>query len=318
MVKGVGINADSSTIDGNLNVLEGMLAFFEQKGFDYVEIPVHGVDCIVNGELMTPRLEKVKRILKSFGLKYTVHAPDNLNLADTDNESLYMKAMESTIKFASEIGAEIVVYHSSYGNTNMESFIKAMTKRYRTDKLDEIKKKLQQEETKKLQLLAEYAVKCGVLIAVENHFLGNPATYSYGNYPDTLVDMIKSVGFKNVGICYDFGHGYISSKKYGFEFVKAVEMVEPYIIHIHIHDNFGKMDAREKNIERIFTGKGDLHLPVGWGDIPYDEIFEIVARRYEGVLMLELQPRFKDCIEDVISVMKGYMKKYFRIEKKID
>ena len=40
-IKGIGINIDSPTIDGDLDILEKALGNFQDLGFDYVEIPVH-------------------------------------------------------------------------------------------------------------------------------------------------------------------------------------------------------------------------------------------------------------------------------------
>ena len=45
----------------------------------------------------------------------------------------------------------------------------------------------------------------------------------------------------------------------------------------------------------LFKGSGDLHLPPGWGEIPYDALFPIFATDFSGIFTLELQPRFADC-----------------------
>jgi len=45
-IKGIGINIDSPTIKGDLDLLENALGNIHNKGFDYVEIPVYGVDAI--------------------------------------------------------------------------------------------------------------------------------------------------------------------------------------------------------------------------------------------------------------------------------
>ncbi|MEA2022504.1 MAG: hypothetical protein U9N08_08545 [Candidatus Caldatribacteriota bacterium] len=46
-IKGIGINIDSSTIDGDLDLLEEALGSSQNLGFDYAEIAVHGVDAIL-------------------------------------------------------------------------------------------------------------------------------------------------------------------------------------------------------------------------------------------------------------------------------
>jgi sugar phosphate isomerase/epimerase len=79
-IKGIGINADASRIDGNLEVLEKDLSRFQRAGFDYVEIPVHGVDAILRGRLNLRQMRRIKEVLGKFDLNYTVHCSNWLNL----------------------------------------------------------------------------------------------------------------------------------------------------------------------------------------------------------------------------------------------
>jgi hypothetical protein len=61
-IEGIGIDAHLPRLDGNLEVLEHDLAFFQRVGFDYVEIPVHGVDAILGGRLNERRVRQVQEI----------------------------------------------------------------------------------------------------------------------------------------------------------------------------------------------------------------------------------------------------------------
>ena len=47
-------------------------------------------------------------------------------------------------------------------------------------------------------------------------------------------------------------------------------------------------------------GIGDLHLPVGWGEIPYEDVFGTLVA-YDGIYILELQERF---FENGYSMLK--------------
>ena len=111
-IKGIGINVDSSNIDGDLDLLEETLGNFQDIGFNYAEIPVHGVDAIFKGKLNWLQTRVIIDILKEFQLKYTVHGPDLLNLMDSRNFKLQKEIFKSGIEFANAIGAEIFVYHS--------------------------------------------------------------------------------------------------------------------------------------------------------------------------------------------------------------
>jgi len=329
-IKGIGINIDSPTIDGDLDLLEKTLGNFQDIGFDYVEIPVHGVDAIFKGRLNWLQTRLITDILKKFKLKYTVHGPNLLNLMDLNNFQLQKDIFKSGIEFTNAIGAEIFVYHGGkiplQGEIKAEgirevSFLKLPSPR----KIDRLKK----IEIKTLQELATFAKDLGVTIAIENispdieeesiwelskrfyngkvlppsvltsktpkpTFLREVSKYNYGTKIEELVEQVKKIDRENVGITFDFGHAYLSCKYYHFKFLDSIKLALPYIKHVHIHDNFGKpkVSYEEQDINLIQFGIGDLHMPVGWGTIPYNKIFRIL-KNYNGVLCLELKPRYK-------------------------
>lgn len=329
-IKGIGINIDSPTIDGDLDLLEKALGDFQDIGFDYVEIPVHGVDAIFKGRLNWLQTRVITDILKKFKLKYTVHGPNLLNLMDARNFQLQKDIFKSGIEFANTIGAEIFVYHSGKiplqeeikgEGVRQNSFLKVPSPR----KIERLKK----IEIKALQELASFAKGLGVTIAIENTspeveeeslwelskqfsngrifpssiispqthkptFLREISKYNYGSKIEELVEQVKKIDRENVGITFDFGHAYLASKHYHFNYLDSIKLALPYIKHVHIHDCFGKpkQSYEEQDINLIQFGIGDLHIPVGWGKIPYDKIFRIL-KNYQGVLNLELKPRYK-------------------------
>ncbi|TFG93278.1 MAG: sugar phosphate isomerase/epimerase [Candidatus Atribacteria bacterium] len=328
-IKGIGINVDSPTIDGDLDLLEKTLGSIQDNGFDYAEIPVHGVDAIFKGRLNWFQTRAIIDILKKFKLKYTVHGPDLLNLMDPSNFKLQREIFKSGIEFANAIGAEIFVYHS--GKIPLQGEIKreelgqnGIPKVLFPKKIERLKK----IEVKTLQELADFAKDLGVTIAIENtcpdlkeetlwelskQFNGrmfppsalNPQTpkpiflqevrkYKYGTKIEELVDQVKKIDRDNAGITLDFGHAYLASKYYRFKFLDSIKLALPYIKHLHIHDCFGKSQQsyEEQDINLIQFGIGDMHMPVGWGEIPYDKIFHLL-KNYGGVICLELKPRYK-------------------------
>jgi len=330
-IKGIGINIDSPTIDGDLDLLENALGNVQDRGFDYAEIPVHGVDAIFKGKLNWLQTRAITDILKKFKLKYTVHGPNLLNLMDSHNFKLQKEIFKSGIKFANAIGSEIFVYHSgkiplqeeiTTENIMQNKFLKLPSLR----KINRLKK----IEIKTLQELASFAKDLGVTIAIENTspeleeeslwelskrfsngrmfppsvlnpqkkpkptFLREVTKYNYGTKIEELVDQVKKIDRENVGITFDFGHAFLASKYYHFNFLNSVKLALPYIKHVHIHDCFGKpkVSYEEQDINLIQFGIGDLHMPIGWGVIPYNKIFRLL-KNYDGVLCLELKPRYK-------------------------
>lgn len=264
----IGINADSFTINGDLKLLAGFLASFVEAGFTYAEIPIHGLDCIVHGSLDRGRLAAAKSILKEYPLAYTVHSPDRLDLANVEHPAIHAAALEATIDFASEIGAPVVVYHGSSCSAC-------------------------DEETERLGKVAALAARRGVIVAVENIFRQNREEISYRIDPRDLAAQVAAVNSASLGICFDFGHGYISASEENIPYLDSFKAVLPRLVHVHIHDNFGKhVLPGTKTLDALFLGLGDLHLPPGEGSIPYTKLFPLFSPTYGGVYMMEIQPRF--------------------------
>jgi len=336
-IKGIGINAHGGRLDGDLELLEHDLARFQRAGFDYVEIPIHGVDAILNGRLNPRQVKRVKEMLAKFShLKYTTHCSNWLNLMDAEEFPLHRSIFEASIDFTSEIEAEILVYHSGKVELGDEYLGHAAFTRELLSIPDRTFIEDQERvERETLAELAEVAGRKGVTICVENadprvdegavwelarrvrvngvdlfHHItsgGDIALYNYGGVIECLVRQVGGVGRDNVGITLDVGHAYIASNYYGFDFLDAIALASPLVRHIHVHDNFGTpagLDRRQ--IVLIAEGKGDLHMPVGWGKIPYREVFSRL-KGYEGVVLLELKPRYDAYLEDALLGVRSLL-----------
>lgn len=336
-IKGIGINAHGGRLDGSLELLEHDLACFQRAGFDYVEIPIHGVDAILNGRLNPRQVKRVKEVLANFPrLKYTAHCSNWLNLMEAEEFPLHRSIFEASIDFAREIEAEILIYHSGKVELGDEYLGQAAFTRELLSIPDrtfiEDRERVERET---LAELAEVAERKGVILCVENadprvdeeavwelarrvrvngvdlfyHIApgGDIALYNYGGVIEHLVRQVEGVGRNNVGITLDIGHAYIASNYYGFDFLDAIALASPLLKHIHVHDNFGKpagLDRRQ--IILVPEGKGDLHMPVGWGEIPYREVFSRL-KGYEGVVLLELKPRYSAYLEDALLDVRSLL-----------
>lgn len=300
----IGINADSGTINGNLGVLDRMLGEFEMVGFSHVEIPVHGLDCVINGNLALLHLSRAKRILDKYSFSYSVHAPDALNLADAQYPEIHAAALQATIDFAAEIKAGVVVYHGSWIDGRQYS-----EKSGHIDPLDaDAVVERWKDEVERLRRVAEYAELRGVTVAVENIFNQGWGEATYRIDPRQLAAVVSAVSSKRLGICFDFGHAFISANERGFSIEDALSAVMPKLAHVHIHDNFGQAAGRySRPIDMIFQGVGDLHLVPGSGSIPYSKLFPMFAGSYGGVLMMEIQPRFSEFYRSAIAWVEHMM-----------
>lgn len=287
-MKGIGISAHSPRINGNLELLERDLAYFKQAGFGYVEIPVHGVDGVINGGLNLENVEKVKKALRKYNLKATVHSPDPLNLKK-DNFNLQKMVFQSSIEFASKLNAKILVYHGG----NFEG------KKQESEPQDLVSKR----EVETLKILSEFADKRGVQICVENG----------ASSIKELVIMVREVNRENVGITYDFGHAFLYYSCHGGEkeFLTSIKEALPYLKHIHIHDNFGRANVTFQGtsyINQLPFGEGDLHMPLGMGKIPYEKVVPLI-KDYDGVAMMEILPRYRLLYGEALKRLYKYFEK---------
>ncbi len=289
-IAGFGINADANRLGGDLNLLKRDLKHFQEVGFDYVEIPIHGVGAELQGRLIVQRVQEITELLKKFSFRYTVHAPARLNLMNLHDLGVHKRMLLSSIQFAYAIGANILDCHGgSYfpeegrQKTKQPSFLTA-----------EKASKLKSVEAEAIQDVADYAASLGVMICLENAcpFLdGSP--YCYSEFIDQLVQQVHRVDKPNVGISLDLGHAYLAANFYGFDFFGAIELAKPLVKHMHIHDNLGKPGTgfKRRQSELSVAGRGDCHMPIGLGYIPIEEVAHML-RSYQGVFMQELAPQY--------------------------
>ncbi len=74
-----------------------------------------------------------------------------------------------------------------------------------------------------------------------------------------------------------------------------------------MHDSFGRADAiwMYHDSEKTAFGHGDLHLPVGWGSIPWDDLMAACTFP-EGVMFnIELNQRYWYAVEACIATTKA-------------
>ncbi len=287
-IEGIGINADSKRINGNLKRFDEELSVFEEFGFDYVEISPHGVDGIIHGKVNKFKINLIIDILKKHNLKYTVHAADIINLKDIFNKRIQFSSMKATIDFAHLIGARIIVYHCG-------SYLK-----YDENGAEFTEYEQRENEIESLKRLANYAAEKEIKIGVENVYQSLRS----------VLELVKAVDKPNVGLTLDIGHLYFWGKTRGvrYKFLDEIERAMEYTIHIHVHDNFGEppflygYDIENTDTFRLTLGLGDLHMPIGWGEIPYDKVFEIIRKhRYNGVIIAEINSweRYYNALRDI-------------------
>lgn len=284
----IGSNINEVRIDGNLKALRRDMTAFQKFGLSAAEITVHGLDAIRNGRLDKRRTAETKALLADFPFRYSVHAPNPLNLMDKHNGGLHRDVLTASVEFSAEIGAEVMVYHPGRFLVEEEFGVRGPV----TMEPAEEERLLDLEAT----ILQEAADKFPmVVIAMENaRPYRHHSPYCYAELPGKLLTQVNRINRDNVRINLDFGHLHMASKFYDFDEVAEVRAIAPFIVHCHVHDNFGNpvYHTEKQQTHQIPFGKGDSHMPVGWGDIPFRDLFAEFIYSYDGILICELRGRY--------------------------
>lgn len=291
----IGSSLGSETVNPTRNLfpcenlrsrLRQRLDFLEDVGLDSVEISPDGLNLIKDGILDKKEASSLLDILASYDFSYVVHAPMRTSLASPTLLEISEKIVRSCIDFSNLIDASVLTMHSGYTLSQ--------------DRLS---------EPRALRILvgslaqcAAYATEKGVSIGIENGDMG--ATHICRR-TDKLVEVAKNTGKNNVGITLDFSHLYISANYYMFDFMDAIKVALPYMIHSHLSDNFGKFDPVSPATHDLVLGYGAMHLPIGWGCIPYRDVVKTIKKDYRGIYLLEFS-RYAEYYHEAIEKLKGF------------
>ena len=91
----------------------------------------------------------------------------------------------------------------------------------------------------------------------------------------------------------------------------TVAQIDP---SMHIHDSFGvpKTIWTYNPAEDAAMGMGDLHLPPGWGNLPFDRLMREGTLPADAVFMIELHPRCWDALGETVEATRRLMEKAAR------
>ena len=320
-ITGILINADGDHLGGSLAQFEKDLTLYRQTGFDGVEISVHGLDVISGGHLLRDRVDRVRAIAERYDLIYTVHGPDAVNFAFPEigpggepDWSMDRDVFVASLDFCAAIGAHVMVYHSGLIALQAAAFDLA-------GELpdDEALDRARQREVAALRELVPLAAERGVLVAMENRDphpwevatlrrFGVPPSqlvkYHAGLSIPDLLDQVEAVDHPSLGLTLDIGHLFLAANFCGFDYLDAIRQAAPYVRHLHISDNWGRLGGPIDSLtQRIPRGDGDVHLPPGWGAIPQVEALKQLPN-YEGYYVLELRPRFHEHLAAAIETAR--------------
>ncbi|MBW7461217.1 sugar phosphate isomerase/epimerase, partial [Paenibacillus sepulcri] len=130
--------------------------------------------------------------------------------------------------------------------------------------------------------------------------------YCYAVRPALLAEQMKLIDHASVGLTLDTGHLLLAERMYGLDWQKELEAMAPYVFHLHVHDNFGEPNfSLEKNqYDLIPHGRGDMHMPIGSGEVPFREIASHLAPYFKGFLMHEVREVYEQEWPQLIGRME--------------
>jgi sugar phosphate isomerase/epimerase len=270
---------NSGSVDGELDSLEKDLRRLSGIGVDTVELALTSLDLIAGGRIIAERADRLVALTSQFDFRYTVHGLVSSNFMDPATCGYQLDAAKALAQICERIGAGILVQHGGH---------------LRADQVHE-RADADRRERDALHELAEFCKPYGVRIAFENIFTAEPGQYR--QTPAQVAETVKAVNHPNLVALIDFSHAYIESTWRGLDFRDELRAMAPVAGHLHVHDSFGRPQAGYKPFfvqENNALGIGDLHMPLGWGDIDWDDIFAELEFLPDTVLMMEIGPRYRN------------------------
>lgn len=275
---------------GDPRALDEMLRAVSAAGFTHAEIDAGLWDVLLGGRINGRELARYVEVLDRHrgDIRYTLHGANDLNLFDTTERELHERLLRASLELAKAVGAEAMAYHPGVRLKPPAGASIHMLE-------------LMKYEREALAAIADEVSSWGGRIGVETWYAVGDVGYSYAIFPDQLAAQVEAIDHPAIGVCLDFGHLFLAAHWFGFDYLEGVARLAPVVNHFHLHDVFGILTESES----AELGYGDLHLPPGWGAIPFDDLFSTIAFPRSPVFMIELvrgrKTRFLVHLDDMLS-----------------
>jgi sugar phosphate isomerase/epimerase len=268
----------TGSTDGEIDSLGEDLARLVSIGADVAELGLSGLDLVAGGRIIGDRLRRLAAMTSRLPLRYSVHGLVSSNFMDPETLPLQLAAAKALVEVCDRIDARVLVQHG--GELRPE----------------QIKERAGADARQREALLelAEFARRYDVRIALENIFSTEEGQYR--QTPAELAATIREIDHPNLVALIDFSHAYIEATYRGLDFKAELAAMAPVTGHLHVHDSFGRPLGHFKAFypqEAMALGLGDLHMPLGWGDIDWDTVFAEVDVLPGTFLIMEIETRYR-------------------------
>jgi sugar phosphate isomerase/epimerase len=281
--------------DHNFEQLRRNLDQAAELGADFVELPIFAMDLIAGGRVRASQVRRLKDAMAGRGFGFTAHGPIAVNfMQEPELVARHLAVANATLEVAAEIGAVHLILHAGHTDAQTEAGIEAAYSAQRDA----------------LASLGETAAQHSLIIAVENIFVTEGGAHTA--LPSRLAREIEAIDHPNVRACLDFSHGAITCAARGADYLTEVKELARVARHLHIHDSFGDPTQLRTyaRAERVAYGLGDLHLPVGWGNLPWLDMMADFTFEPDVIFNLELPVPYLYALPDCMSAMREMVEVY--------
>jgi sugar phosphate isomerase/epimerase len=295
-VRGLGFSSGVSE-DPHFEQLRRNLDEASALGVGFVELPIFAMDLIAGGRILPRQVKRLKEAISGRGLGFTAHGPIAVNfMQGPEAFPRHLAVANATVELAAEIGAVHLVLHTGYLPAQSEAAIEAAYAAQR----------------EAFAAIGELAAQHSIVIAVENIFAGDAKMHTA--LPSRLAREIEAIGQPNVRGCLDFSHAALTCTAQGADYLSEASALARVAKHLHLHDSFGdplqlRTHARS---ERVAYGLGDLHLPVGWGNLPWADMMARFLFEPAVIFNLELPLPYWFELADCVQAMREMAQTYQR------
>lgn len=259
----------------------------EAHGVDMVEVPLFTTRAIVGGRVHSRAAAHLAHPFAGRPFGVTAHAMLTINLMDAaDRIPEHERVLAANIELCERLGARRLVVHCGLAAPGDD--VEAAYARQRAS----------------LAAMADLAAGAGVTLCLETiwSFDGRATAL-----PSRLAREIEAIGHPNLRATLDYAHSLLQSELEGADFHAEIRAIAPHAVHIHLNDCFGVGSGVKPALpaEAVAYGAGDLHLPIGWGAIPWDRVLtEPDYPPGEITLNQELHPTFWHALADDVAEMR--------------
>ena len=258
--------------------LDRALGRIEDAGASHAELELFAADLIAGERVLPGPRRRLEQLCARRRLHYTAHGTLSVNFMDEPNLDRHKAVCRANLELAAAVGATVVVIHPGFIPVRPAQEL---------DRLHAVERAAWRE-------MGDLAGSLGMRIAVETLFVESDREYTAD--PVRLAVEIRAAGHPHVVGTLDVSHSYLMTSFRGTSFTDAVAAFAPVTGHFHLHDSFGRppgsMTGFYTESERLAFGVGDLHLPFGWGDIPFETLLPGLPVLPGSVLLVELPERF--------------------------